>query len=104
MAVLEWRLTDALRDAAVRPTIDYERIHCAADVVDRDVAQDLDRAQLGIDLDFAEVGAVREARVVERLVRDRHERLRRDMALVRTVSPCSNFPAALQSERPTGEQ
>ena len=74
VAMLEQRLADALRDAAMDLAVDDQRIDGAADVVDRAVAHDLDGAGLRIDLDFADMGAVGEARFVDGLVGERGER------------------------------
>ena len=51
--LLEERLRDALHDAAVHLALDDERVDLVAAVVDRDVAQELDRAGLLVDLDHA---------------------------------------------------
>ena len=68
MRMLHQRLADALGDAAVHLAMNDERVHGAADVVDRDVIDMRDRAGFGIDLDLADVGAIREARLGDGLV------------------------------------
>ena len=57
-AVLDQRLPDPLRDAAVGLAVDDHRVDGAADVVDGGVAHDRDHAGVGIDLDLADVAAV----------------------------------------------
>ena len=66
--LLPHRLADALRDAAVRLPVHDERIDAAADIVDRGVAGDGDRARVRIDLDLANGAAVRENRLVHLVV------------------------------------
>ena len=61
--MLEQRLADALRDAAVDLAVDDQRIDGAPDIVDGGVADDLDHAGVGIDLDLADVGAVGKRRL-----------------------------------------
>jgi hypothetical protein len=61
--LLEHRLGDALRDAAVHLPVDDHRVDHGAAVVDRDVAQDLRRAGLGVHLDDADVRPRREREV-----------------------------------------
>ncbi len=58
--VLEQRLADALRDAAMDLTRRHHRIEERAEIVDRHEALDLDLAGLAVDLDLADVAAVRE--------------------------------------------
>ena len=48
--------------------VNDERIHGAADVVDGDIIDDAHRAGFGIDLDLADMGAIREARLRDGLV------------------------------------
>ena len=70
-AVLEQRLPDALHDAAVDLSFDDHRIDHRADIVHRDVAQQLHHAGIRIDLDLGDVRAGRERevhRIVERLL------------------------------------
>ena len=67
--MLQHRLADALRDAAVDLPIDDHRIDDGADVVDRPETDQLDLAGIRIDLDLADVGAVAEGeirRIVDR--------------------------------------
>src|ERR1051326_8712115 len=67
--VLEQRLADALRHAAVHLALDDHRIDHGAEIVDRGPARDRHLAGIAIDLDFANVTASREGeigRVVER--------------------------------------
>ena len=68
--LLEQRLRDALGEAAVHLALDDQRVDDLADVVDAGVVADLDLTGLGVDLDRAQVGAVREREVlrVERRV------------------------------------
>ena len=61
------RLRDALREPAVDLPLDDDRVHDRADVVDGDVAQQLDGAGLGVDLDDRDVRA-RRPREVRRVV------------------------------------
>ena len=62
--LLEERLPDAGRDAAVHLALGDQRVHDVARVVDRDEAAELDLAGLGVDLDGGDVGAEREGRRV----------------------------------------
>ena len=55
MSVFEQRLADALRDAAMDLAVDDQRIHRAADVVDRDIIDHAHHAGVGIDLDLADM-------------------------------------------------
>ena len=57
--LLAERLRDALRDAAVHLAVDDHRVDHVADVVDRDVAGEVDGAGLGVDLDDGDVAAGR---------------------------------------------
>ena len=50
-ALLVERGADALRDAAERLALDHHRIHQRAAVLDDDVIEDLDCADLGVDRD-----------------------------------------------------
>ena len=62
--VLRQNLADALRDAALHLTV-YDRwIDDHTNVVDGDVAIDSNRTGLGIDLDFADMAAVRKVEFV----------------------------------------
>ena len=54
------QLADALRDAAADLPFEQQRVHHRADIVDDVVAQELDLAGLGVDLEFADMHAVRE--------------------------------------------
>ena len=56
--MLQQRLPYTLGDAAVDLAVDNERVHGAADVVDGDVGDHLHAAGIGIDFDFADMGAV----------------------------------------------
>ena len=76
MAVLEQRLTDALGDAAMGLAVHDHRVDRAADIVDRGVADDLDRTGLGIDLDFAALRAVWKTRDWQGLVGYRGQKWR----------------------------
>ena len=55
MACLPERLADALGDAAVELAVDDHRVDLLADVVDRDVADEVDLAGLLVDLDDGDV-------------------------------------------------
>ena len=68
MRVFQQRLADSLGDAAVDLAVNNERVHGAADVVDGDVGDHLDRTGIGIDFDFADMGAVRVAGLGDGLV------------------------------------
>src|SRR3989440_11733415 len=59
------RLADPLRNAAVNLPRDQHWIHGNADVVDGGVAHHTADAGLRIDLDLADMGAVRPARAVD---------------------------------------
>src|SRR5882757_5688626 len=59
------RLADALRDAAMDLAGHQHRIDGNADVIDRGIAHHLADAGFGIDLDFADMRAVRPARAVD---------------------------------------
>ena len=59
MDVLHQRLAGALRDAAVDLAVQQQRIEHGADIVDHAVAHDLDLAGFLVDLEFADVAAVR---------------------------------------------
>ncbi len=67
-AKLPQRLADPLCDAAMGLSVHHHRIDRAADIVDRGVIDELQRAGLRVDLDLADVGAVREAELQDRLV------------------------------------
>src|SRR6516162_6887033 len=58
-AALVQDLADALRDRAVRLAVQDAGIDGAPDVVDASITDDLDRAQFEIDLDLADVAAIR---------------------------------------------
>ena len=55
-------LADALRDTAMDLAFECELVDDGADIVDDDIAQRLGRAGFGIDLDLADMAAVREVR------------------------------------------
>jgi hypothetical protein len=56
--ILHQHLTHALRDAAADLTLEQQRVHDGADVIDDAVAQDLDLAGLLVDLELADMAAV----------------------------------------------
>ena len=56
------RLADALGDTAADLALECQFIDDGADIVDDDIAQRLGRAGFGIDLDLADMAAVREVR------------------------------------------
>ena len=60
MDILHQDLADALRHAAGDLAIDQERVDDDADVIHHAVAHDLDHAGVLVDLDLADMGAVRE--------------------------------------------
>ena len=64
------RLADALHDRAMGLAVHDQGIDAAADVVDRGVAGDRHRAGIGIDLHFANGGAVGKHRLVHLVVGD----------------------------------
>src|SRR6202040_1469863 len=66
--VFQQGLPNSLGNAAVDLTVNNERVHGAADVVDGDVGDHLDRTGVGIDFDFADVGAIRVAGLGDGLV------------------------------------
>ncbi len=51
-------LAQPLRDAAVDLALEADRVHHRADIVDDDVADDLERTGIGVDLDLADMAAV----------------------------------------------
>ena len=65
--LLDQRLPESLRDAAVHLPFRHQRIDHRADVVDRDVARHAHRAGLGIHLDLAHLAAVRPGLSLHRL-------------------------------------
>ena len=66
--MLEQRLSDALGDAAMGLTVDDQRVHRPAHIIDRGVTDNLDKTHFRIDLDFAHVAAIGEARLIHGLV------------------------------------
>ena len=72
--MLPQRLADALRDRAVGLAMEDHRIDRPADIIDRTVARDLDRASLRLDFDLAHRATVGIAPVRERLVAFSRER------------------------------
>ena len=62
--VLGQNLADALRDTALHLTVHDRWIDDDTDVVHGDVAIDADRARFRIDLDFADMTAVRKIEFV----------------------------------------
>ena len=74
MAIFEQRLADPLGDAAMRLAVQDQRIDRAADIVDRGIADDLDLAGIGIDLDLADLRAIGKARDRQGLVGDAGKR------------------------------
>src|SRR5215472_4549925 len=55
-------------DAAMDLAMDDQWVDGAADIVDRRIADDLDDAGIGIDIDLADMAAIREAREIDGLV------------------------------------
>ena len=76
MAVLEQRLTDTLGDPAMGLAVQDHRIDGAPNIVDRGIADDLDRTGLGIDLDLADLRAVWKTRDWQGLVGYRGQKWR----------------------------
>ncbi len=74
------RLADALGDAAVDLPFAEQVVHDLADVVDRGVAGERHHAGLRIDLDLADVAAVR---IIRRLRRERAGGFQPDVELRR---------------------
>ena len=70
-AALPHRLANPLGDPAVGLAVHDQRVDRPPDIVDRGVAEDLDRPGLGVDLDLADVAAVGKDRGVHLVVRDR---------------------------------
>jgi hypothetical protein len=68
VAIFEQRLAGALGDAAMCLAMQDHRVDRAPDVVDSGVADDIDSAGFRIDLDLADLRAVRKARDRQRLV------------------------------------
>ena len=60
--VLAQRLADALHDPAMRLAIDQQRVDDRAEIIDESIADDLDHAGLGVDLDLGDVAAIGEGR------------------------------------------
>ena len=56
--LLHQRLTESLRDAAMDLAFQANRVHHRADIVDHDIADDLERTGIGVDLDLADVAAI----------------------------------------------
>ena len=88
-------LAEPLHDAAMRLALDQQRIDDRAEVVDHEVAHQLDRARLGIDLDLADMTAVGERR--RRRVGDMRdiERLRHVVRQRERWRPLSEVAGAL---------
>ena len=61
-AVLAQDLSDALHDTAMQLALDEGVVDDMPAVVDRDVAQQIDRTGIGIDLDLGHVGAAGKGR------------------------------------------
>ena len=76
MAVLEQCLADTLGNAAMGLAVHDHRVDGAPDIVDRRIADDLDRTGLGIDLDLADLGTVRKTRDWQGLVGYRSQKWR----------------------------
>ena len=74
MAVLEQRLADALGDAAVDLAVDDERVHRTPDIIDRGIIDERHLAGIRIDLDLADMRAVRVARLHHGFVASSRER------------------------------
>jgi len=68
VAIFEQCLAGALGDAAMCLAMQDHRVDRAPDVVDSGVADDIDSAGFRIDLDLADLRAVRKARDRQRLV------------------------------------
>ena len=56
--LLHQRLAESLRDPTVDLAFQANWVHHCADIVDHDVADDLDRTGIGVDLDLANVAAI----------------------------------------------
>ena len=76
VAVLEQCLADTLGNAAMGLAVHDHRVDGALDIVDRRIADDLDRTGLGIDLDFAALRAVWKTRDWQGLVGYRGQKWR----------------------------
>ena len=64
--LLHQRLAQPLRHAAVDLALQSDRVHHRADIVDHDVADDLQRAGIGVDFDLADVAAIGKPRRLRR--------------------------------------
>jgi len=62
MRRFQYRLADALGDAAMGLPLDQERVDHGAEIIDRAVARDADGAGLGVDLDLGDVAAIGKGR------------------------------------------
>jgi hypothetical protein len=56
--LLHQGLAQPLRDAAMDLALEADRVHYGADVVDDDVADDLQRAGIGVDLNLTDMAAI----------------------------------------------
>src|SRR5439155_3118547 len=56
--LLHQSLAQPLRDAAMDLALEADRVHHRADVVDDDVADDLQRAGIGVDLNLTDMAAI----------------------------------------------
>ncbi len=56
--LLHQRLAQPLRDAAMDLALQAERVDHRADIVDHDVARDVERTGIGVDLDLANMAAI----------------------------------------------
>ena len=67
--VFEQQLPDTLGDAADDLSFEQQRVHHKADIVDDIVAAEFDDARVGVDLQLADMAAIREALVAGRIGR-----------------------------------
>ena len=89
---LHQRLARALGDAAMGLAVQDQRVHRAADIVDRGVAVDAHHAGLGIDLDLADMPAIGIGADAAVDV-GRHRRSRRAARRARTGRRCDRCPS-----------
>ena len=61
-AMFEHRLAYPLRDAALHLAAQQQRVDDRAEIVDDEIAQDLDMPGLGVDLDLADMAAIGKGR------------------------------------------
>ena len=99
-AVLAESLAEAVRYAAMDLAVHDQRIDRAPDIVDSRVAHDFDEPGSGIDLNLADMAAVREAREIHGLVAFARERAAQ---LVRQIVALQSLSGDLEdSERTVG--